>query len=315
MHIPDGFLSTGVAATTWVVAGGSLAIALRAERRDPVPMPSGFLGSVAAFVFAAQMVNVPVAPGTSGHLVGGMLATVLLGPWRAVLAMAAVLAVQALLFQDGGITAFGANFIDMGPAACLTGYSVANLVGRRIRGPRGIAAGAVVGAFAATVCGAALAAVWLGASGLYPLRGILAVMLVTHVAIGLLEAALTGAILVALLRWRPDLATGVGGAAPSVGRPVALGIGLFGAALLVAAFVAPFASSLPDGLDKTAQTLGFAERARPLWPAPMPEYAVPWSRLALVAPAISGGVGALAAAALAWTISRSLADRDDASHR
>jgi cobalt/nickel transport system permease protein len=315
MHIPDGFLSTGVATTTWIVAGGSLAMALRAERHDPVPMPSGILGSVAAFLFAAQMVNVPVAPGTSGHLVGAMLATVLLGPWRAMLAMAAVLAVQALLFQDGGITAFGANFIDMGAAGCLTGYAVAHMASRRIRGPRGVAAGAIVGGFAATVCGAALVAVWLSASGLYPLRGILPIMLVTHVAIGLLEAALTGAILVALLRWRPDLAIGIGGSESSGNRPVALGLGLFGAALLAAAFVAPFASSLPDGLDKAAQTLGFAGRARPLWRAPMPEYALPWSRLALVAPAIAGIVGTLAVAALAWAISRSLANRDDASHR
>ena len=314
MHIPDGFLGAGVAVSTWVVAGGSIALALRAERRDAAPMPAGILGSVAAFLFAAQMVNVPVAPGTSGHLVGGMLAAVLLGPWRAMLAMAAVLGVQALLFQDGGITAFGANFIDMGLAGCVVGYTVAHLASRRIRGPRGVAAGAVLGAFAATVCGAALVAAWLSLSGLYPLRGILPVMLVTHVAIGLLEAALTGAILVTLLKWRPDLALGIG-AGPAERRPVALGIGVLGVALLVAAFVAPFASSLPDGLDKTAQALGFAERARSLWRAPMPEYGLPWTRLALVAPAVAGIIGTLAVALLAWAISRSLAIRDDASHR
>lgn len=314
MHIPDGFLGTGVAAATWAVTGASLALALRAERRDPAPMPAGTLGSVAAFVFAAQMVNVPVAPGTSGHLVGGMLAAVLLGPWRAMLALAAVLGVQALLFQDGGITAFGANFISMGLAGCVVGYAVAYLVSRRVRGPRGLAAGAMLGAFVATLCGAALVAIWLGLSGLYPLRGILPVMLVTHVGIGLLEAALTGAVLVTLLKWRPDLAPGVG-AGPADRRPVALGIGLLGVALAVAAFLAPFASSLPDGLDKTAQTLGFEEHARALWPAPMPDYGLPWSELAAIAPAVAGLVGTLLVAALAWTISRSLAIRDDAAHR
>jgi cobalt/nickel transport system permease protein len=314
MHIPDGFLSPGVAVSTWVVAGGSIAVALRAERRDPAPMPAGILGSVAAFLFAAQMVNVPVAAGTSGHLVGAMLAAVLLGPWRAMLAMATVLAVQALLFQDGGITAFGANFIDMGLAGCLVGYAVAQLASRWIRGPRGVAVGAVLGGFAATVCGAALVAVWLSASGLYPLQGILPVMLVTHVAIGLLEAALTGAILVTLLTWRPDLAVGVG-VDRAQRRPIALGIGVLGVALLVAAFVAPFASSRPDGLDTTAQTLGFAERARSVWHAPMPDYALPWAQLALVAPAVAGVIGTLAVALLAWAISRSLAIRDDGSHR
>ena len=96
---------------------------------------------------------------------------------------------------------------------------------------------------------------------------------------------------------------------------MALGIGVLGMALVIAAFVAPFASSLPDGLDRTAQALGFAERARALWRAPMPEYGLPWTRLALVAPAVAGVIGTLAVAVLAWAISRSLAIRDDASHR
>ena len=123
MHIPDGFLSARVAAATFAVAAAGIASALRAERREVAPMPAGILGSVAAFLFAAQMVNVPVAPGTSGHLVGATLAAVLLGPWRALLAIAAVLAVQALLFQDGGILAYGANLVDMGLAGCFVGYA------------------------------------------------------------------------------------------------------------------------------------------------------------------------------------------------
>jgi cobalt/nickel transport system permease protein len=304
MHIPDGLLAPGVATSTWLVAGASIALALRAERDDPAPMPAGVLGSVAAFLFAVQTINVPVAAGTSGHMVGAMLAAVLLGPWRAMLAMAAVLAVQALLFQDGGLTAFGANFIDMGLSGCLVGYAVARLAGRFVRGPRG---------FAATVGGAALASVWLAASGLYPLRGILPVMLVSHVAIGLLEAALTGAIVVTLLAVRPDLAAGIG-VEREERRPVALGSGVFGVALVVAAFVAPFASPLPDGLETTARTLGLAERAGSLWHAPILEHPFPWARLAIVAPAAAGVIGTLAAGVLAWAISRSLAIHDDASH-
>jgi cobalt/nickel transport system permease protein len=314
MHIPDGFLSPGVAASTWVIAGGGIALALRAERREPAPMPAGILGSIAAFLFAAQLVNVPVAPGTSGHLVGAMLAAVVLGPWRAMLAMATVLAVQALLFQDGGITAFGANFIDMGAVGSLTGYAVAYLAGRRLRGLRGVAAGAVLGAFAATLAGAALVAAWLALSGLYPLRGILALMLVTHVPIALLEAALTGAILVTLLKWRPDLASGVG-TAPADRRPAALAIGGLGLALVVAAFIAPFASSLPDGLETTARSLGFATLARPALPGPMAGDGSAWARFAVAAPAVAGTIGTLAAGLLAWAISRSLLVRDEAAHR
>jgi cobalt/nickel transport system permease protein len=302
MHIPDGFLSPGVAATAWVVAGSGIALALRAERRDATPMPAGILGSVAAFIFAAQMVNVPVAAGTSGHLVGATLAAVLLGPWRALLAIAAVLAVQALLFQDGGILAYGANLADMGLAGCFVGYAIARVVGRRVSGPRGIAAGAVLGGFAATVSGAVGVSIWLSLSGLYPLSGILPVMLVAHVAIGLLEASLTGAILVTLLRWRPDLVAGLDAATGR--RPAVLALGLLGAALAVAAFVAPFASALPDGLEKTAETLGFASRARALWP-----------RFAAIAPAVTGVIGTVAAAVLAWAVSRTLATMDDDAHR
>jgi len=303
MHIPDGFLSPGVAATTWVVAATGVAAALRVERREQALMPAGILGSVAAFIFAAQMVNVPVAAGTSGHLVGSTLAAVLLGPWRALLAIAAVLAVQALLFQDGGILAYGANLADMGISGCFVGYAIARVVGRFVSGPRGIAAGAVLGAFAATVSGAVGVSIWLSLSGLYPLSGILPVMLVTHVAIGLLEAALTGAILVTLLRWRPDLVAGLD-ASVAGRRPAVLALGLLGAALAVAAFLAPFASALPDGLEKTAETLGFASRARALLPG-----------LAVIAPAVTGVIGTVAAAALAFAVDRKLRTVDDDAHR
>jgi cobalt/nickel transport system permease protein len=214
MHIPDGFLSGGVAATTWVVAGAAVASALAAERKEPQPMPAGILGAVAAFLFAAQMVNIPVLPGTSGHLVGATLAAVLLGPWRALLAVAAVLGVQALLFQDGGILAYGANLADMGLAGAFAGYAVARTVDSRFSSPGGVAAGAVIGAFTSTVVAAVGASIWLSMSGLYPFAGILPVMLVSHVAIGVLEAALTGAVLVTLLRFRPDLVAGSTGEDP-----------------------------------------------------------------------------------------------------
>jgi cobalt/nickel transport system permease protein len=314
VHIPDGFLSPGAAGAAFVLAGAGLAAALYAERRDPVPMPAGILGSVAAFLFAAQMVNVPVAAGTSGHLVGATLAGVLLGPWRALLAVASVLAVQALLFQDGGILAYGANLADMGLAGCFVGTAIARLVGRAVAGPRGIAAGAVFGAFVATVCGAIGVSCWLAVSGLYPLAGILPVMLVTHVAIGLLEAALTGAILVSLLRWRPDLVAGANDRSAG-GRRAVLATGVLGAALVVAACAAPFASALPDGVAKTAESLGFASRARVLWPALWPGYRLPWSRIAAIAPAAAAVLGTVAAATLAFAISRSLATEDHDAHR
>jgi cobalt/nickel transport system permease protein len=314
VHIPDGFLSATVAGATWVGAAVSVASALGAEHRDRVPVPAGVLGSLAAFLFAAQMVNVPVAPGTSGHLVGATLAAVIIGPWRAVLVMAVVLAVQALLFQDGGLSAFGANLLDMGVAGSLVGYAVASAAWRLLPGRRGVAMGGVFGAFAATLSAATLAAVWLSLSGLYPARVLLPVMLVTHVAIGLLESALTGGILVTILRWRPDLIDGADAGA-GVRRTGALSLGMLGLALAVAGFVAPLASSLPDGLDRTAQALGFSGRATASWPAPFAGYVVPGGLPLAMAPVIAGIVGTLAAAAIAWAISRNLSAPDHASHR
>jgi cobalt/nickel transport system permease protein len=314
MHIPDGFLSAGVAAGTFAGAAVAVAVALRAERRDPNPVPAGTLGAVAAFVFAAQMVNVPVAPGTSGHLVGATLCATVLGPWRSVLVMAVVLAIQAILFQDGGLSALGANLVDMGVAGSLAGYAVATLVGRWAASVRGYAIGAMLGAFAATIAAAALASLWLGLSRLYPLQGILPVMLVAHVAIGVLEAALTGAIIVTLLRWRPDLLRGLetGGAAR---RPGAVTLGVLGVAIAIAAFLAPLASSLPDGLERTAAALGFADRARAAWPAPLAGFDQTLSRTAGLTTAMAGVAGTIVVAAVAWIVSRSLRTSRHAAHR
>ena len=214
----------------------------------------------------------------------------LLGPWRAVIVMAVVLAVQALLFQDGGITALGANTTDMGVAASLAGFAVASLASRWSRSLRARVVGGVLGAFAATVVAAVLTGLWLGLSGLYPLVPIVQLMLVSHVAIGLLEAALTGAVLATVARWRPDLLRGVSGDSPPTSTLAVAG-GLFGVALAIAAFVSPFASALPDGLDHAAERLGFAARASASWPAPFPNYALPFLSSPAAATAAAGLAG------------------------
>ncbi len=314
MHIPDGFLSASVTGVTWAAAGLGVATALRAEKRDSNPMPAGILGATAAFVFAAQMINVPVAPGISGHLVGAALATVLLGPWRAVIVIAVVLAVQALLFQDGGVTALGANVTDMGVGASLTAYAVAAVASGWVRGPRGQVVGAVLGAFAATIVAALLTALWLGLSGLYPIGPVVQIMLVSHVVIGVLEAALTGAVLATVVRWRPDLLRGTSteSGPASVGAIVA---GLFGVALAVAAFLSPFASVLPDGLEHAAARLGFAGRAASSWGAPFPDYAMPLTASPGLATAAAGIVGTISVAIVAWGVSRGVRPSEHDTHR
>src|SRR5690349_18460273 len=119
MHIPDGFLDPQVAVATGVVAGGAVAVGLRKAEASFDERSAPLLGVTAAFVFAAQMLNFPVAGGTSGHFLGAALATVLLRPWLACLVLAVVLLVQALLFADGGITALGANVLNMGVIGAL----------------------------------------------------------------------------------------------------------------------------------------------------------------------------------------------------
>ena len=291
MHIPDGFLSGTVAASTWAGGAASLVWSLRAERSLPDRTPAGTLGALAAFTFAAQLVNLPILPGTSGHLVGGTLAAAIVGPSRGLLVMAVVLAVQALLFQDGGVTAYGANLLSMGAFGAIGGHAVAGLV-----------AGPVIGAFVATLAGAAFVALALAASGLYPTAVVLPLMLSLHVPIALIEAALTGAILATLARWRPDLLHGRERAGARGGAVW----GLFVLALAVAAFAAPFASTLPDGLDTAARRLGFAAAAHPLWPAPAPDYELRWLSASRVGTALAGLVGTLVAAALAWALTRRL---------
>jgi cobalt/nickel transport system permease protein len=315
MHIPDGFLTAGVTGITWAGAGLGVAAALRAEKADPNPMPAGILGATAAFVFAAQMINIPVAPGSSGQLVGATLSAVLLGPWRAVIVMAVVLAVQALLFQDGGLTALGANTVDMAVGASLTGFAVASLASRWNASPRWHVIGGVLGAFAATLVAAVLTGLWLGLSGLYPILPVVRFLLISHVAIGILEAALTGAVLATVVRWRPDLLRGLAPDGSSPGRLSAVAGGLLGAALAVAVFLSPFASALPDGLEHVVERLGFAGRSAVSWPAPFPDYALPFLSSPALATATAGLVGTIMVAIIAWGVSRGVRQTGHDAHR
>ena len=206
MHIPDGFLDADVAAAAGVVTLGALGLALRRadealdERRVPL------VGVTGAFVFAAQMINFPVAGGTSGHVLGAALAAILLGPWVACLVMSVVLATQSLLFADGGVTALGANVLNMGVigALCVGGLMLAV---RRVL-PKSRAAFLAIagaGAWLAVMAGAAATALELGISETVPLGTVLPAMLGVHAVIGVGEAVVTVAAVGAVLATRPDL--------------------------------------------------------------------------------------------------------------
>ncbi len=205
MHIPDGFLSLPVWASCGAVSAAAVAVAVRkagAGREDSrIPLT----GVTAAFIFAAQMVNFPVAGGTSGHLTGAVLASLLLGPWATVLVMSAVLIVQALLFQDGGITALGANILNMGLVGAFGGYWLYRVARRLLPGRRGSFAACFLAGWLAVVASSALASAEIALSGTAPFVVVLPAMTAVHALIGIGEGLVTAAALAFLLRVRADL--------------------------------------------------------------------------------------------------------------
>jgi cobalt/nickel transport system permease protein len=206
MHVPDGFLSPEVAAACAVPAVAAVGYGLHRASRDLDERRVPLLGVTAAFVFAAQMLNFPVAGGTSGHFLGAALAAVLLGPWLAAVVLSVVLLVQAFVFADGGITALGANVLNMG---VIGGLVVGGLMvaARRVL-PEGRAATLAVagaGAWLAVVAGAVACSVELALSGTVPLATVLPPMLGVHVLIGAGEAVITVAAVSAVLTTRPDV--------------------------------------------------------------------------------------------------------------
>lgn len=206
LHIPDGFLSGGVAATTGALAIAAVAYGLRVAnvQLDEARVP--LLGVLAAFVFAAQMLNFPVAGGTSGHFLGATLAAVLLGPWLACLVMAVVIAVQAFAFADGGISALGANVLNMGVLGALLAGLLVALAWKVLPQRRNAFLGAVgIVSWLAVMVGAAATSVELALSDTVPLVTSLPVMLGVHALIGIGEAVITVASVSATLAVRPDL--------------------------------------------------------------------------------------------------------------
>ena len=206
MHIPDGFLDPGVAAAAAVVSVGAVGYGLRRAERDLDEERVPLLGVTAAFIFAVQMLNFPVAGGTSGHLLGAGLAAVLLGPWLACLVLSVVLTMQAFVFADGGISALGANVLNMGViGAVLVGFLMVwarHLIPRTRTGFLGVVA---AGSWLAVMAGAAATALELAMSGTVPLATVLPAMLGVHAFIGVGEAVITVAAVGAVLASRPDL--------------------------------------------------------------------------------------------------------------
>ncbi|MGW4548451.1 energy-coupling factor ABC transporter permease [Streptomyces violaceorubidus] len=345
MHVPDGFINAPTSAVTGVVAAGAIAVSLRGARRELDERTAPLAGLVAAFIFAVQMLNFPVAAGTSGHLLGGALAAILVGPFTGVLCVSVVLLMQGILFADGGLTALGVNITDMAIVTTVVAYALfRGLVKVLPRTRRSV----TVASFAAALVSVPAAA--LAFTLLYGIGGttdvsigkVATAMVGVHVLIGVGEAAITALTVGAVIAVRPDLVYGARGlqrklklrvngelvdapsGAPSGGAPAPAPVaarshrtvwitGLV-ASLVLAGFVSFYASADPDGLEKVASDKGIDEKAEEHAAAdsPLADYGVKDITDARVSGGLAGvigvGVTVVAGSAVFWAVRRRRGD-------
>ena len=287
LHIPDGFLSLAIALIFWIITIITVGIAISKTNKSLGEKQVPLMGIMAAFIFAAQMLNFPVAGGTSGHFLGGALAAIVLGPWAGILVMTAVIAVQGLLFQDGGLLVMGANIFNMGLLTAMIGFGLYRSVIGRSKGMRLAVAG--VAAWLAVVASALVASLQLWLSGTSSLQIVVPAMLGVHVLIGIGEAIVTVAALSFIEQTRPDLlnekATSVKG-----------GRGWIYAGIVVSLFavlLSPLASANPDGLERVAEDVGFLHLGQSASYQILPGYTVPFLGETALSTIVAGIVGAL----------------------
>ena len=298
MHIPDGFLEPKVWVSLTAVSAAAVAYASKKVSKNLDEKKVPLMGVIAAFVFAAQMVNFPVGGGTSGHLMGGVLIATIMGPFAALLMISTVLIIQALLFQDGGITALGANIFNMGIVGAGLGYLTFKGL-NMVTGNLNLAV--FTASWLSVVTAAGIAAAELSISGVIPISVSLPAMTGVHAIIGIGEGAITIAALGLISGVSKDVFYGVQTVeVRKVQRRPILWI-LLAVSMSVAVFIAPFASELPDGLERVAESLGFLERGTPKVRSPLPDYQILGLRGG-ISTSMAGVVGVLVTFGLAYMI-------------
>lgn len=300
MHIPDGFLSVLVSIILWLVSVLVIAYALRRAGRELGERQVPLMGVLAAAIFAGQMLNFTVAGGTSGHLMGAALATILLGPWAAILVMTAVVGVQALIFQDGGLLALGANIFNMGIIGVAVSYFAYGSFQRVAGGRRwGIFAGGFAAGWLSVFVAALAVALQLALSGTSPANLAIPAMAAVHALIGLGEGLITVGALAFLYSARRDLV--MAGNASTGGNAALWAGGLLIALLL--AVLSPLASAHPDGLEWVAGQRGFLDQAQDASYSIVPDYVLPGISNEAVATILAGVLGVLIVAAVVIALS------------
>jgi len=337
VHVPDGFIDAPTSAVTGVVAAGAVAVSLRGARKELDEKTAPLAGLVAAFIFAVQMLNFPVAAGTSGHLLGGALAAILVGPYTGVLCVSVVLLMQGVLFADGGLTALGVNITDMAVVTTVVAYAVfRGLVKVLPRSRRSITAASFVAALLSVPAAAAAFTLLYAVGGTtdVSIGKVAGAMVGVHVLIGIGEAVITSLTVGAVIAVRPDLVYGarglraplklrvggelvdaspepapVPGAVPAGSRR-GLWLGGLAASLLLAGVVSFYASANPDGLEKVAADQGLDTKVEEHAAAdsPLADYGVKDVENARLSGGLAGviGVGAtvVAGTGVFWAVRR-----------
>ncbi|MGW0824098.1 energy-coupling factor ABC transporter permease [Streptomyces sp. NPDC002845] len=336
MHVPDGFINAPVSVVAGVVAAGAVAVSLRGARRELDERAAPLAGLVAAFIFAVQMLNFPVAAGTSGHLLGGALAAILVGPYTGVLCVSVVLLMQGILFADGGLTALGVNITCMAIVTTVVAYAVfRGLVKLLPRTRRSV----TVASFAAALLSVPAAA--LAFTLIYAIGGttdvsigkVATAMVGVHVLIGIGEATITALTVGAVIAVRPDLVYGARGlrqrlklrvngelvdtptpepeAVPVAARSRRkVWIAGLAASLVLAGFVSFYASADPDGLEKVAADQGIDEKAEEhaIADSPLADYGIEGITDGRLSGGLAGvigvGVTVVAGTGVFWAVRR-----------
>ena len=300
MHIPDGFISVPVAGVTSLLSGAALVVACGRSQEAFGIRRAPILGLTTAFIFAGQMVNFPVAGGTSGHLLGGTLAAIVLGsPWAGMLCIATVFIIQAVLFADGGITALGANILNAGVISVWVGWVLTQTLHRLLGGSQGrlpLAAGIAAGV--SVVVASVACAIELVLSGTAAAGLVLPAMTGVHILIGVGEGLITGGVVAYLATARPDLLPGEQEQFQGWLVPV---ISIF----LIAGVLSLVASGWPDGLERVAENMGFidlAEEVRIAVPTPLADYEI--QAMGIIGTSIAGLLGSVVSFGVAFGIAK-----------
>jgi cobalt/nickel transport system permease protein len=302
VHMPDGYMNLATAVGGAAVAAGGIWAALRETGKRLAEKQIPLAGLTAAFVFAVQMLNFPVAAGTSGHLLGGALAAILLGPWMGALVVTVVIVVQALLFADGGIVVLGLNVVNMALVTALVGWLAFRLLVRVLPKTTGGAVAATMTAGFLTLLASSFMFVVeyaIGGQGGASLSTVIAAMTGVHALIGIGEGLISAVAVGAVLAVRPDLVTATAhlGLRRTATTPSGRAVGGFVAAgmavaLALVLFVAPIASGDPDGLERVAIDQEFAAEAHdsPIG-GPLADYGVSGVESERLGTMLAGAIG------------------------